>query len=119
MVRIEIKKKGNKTAILITFHSQTDKFESASERNRFFSELYGRKQTIPKENKKYIYYRKGLLDSVNHIKVDSSVFIVAMQHLKLMEQFFKEWEDKVIVRKFPVIIDNKQSKELEREVEIE
>ena len=119
MVKIQIKKKGNKTAILITFHSQSEKFKSASERNKFFSELYGRKQIVPKEKKKYVYYREGLLDEIPHIKVDNSVFIVAMEHMKRMEQFFKEWEDKVIVRKFPVLLEEKQANKLEREIKIE
>lgn len=117
-MKIEIKKKGNRTAILITFHTQSEKFKSPSERNKFFAELYGRKQIIPKENKKYIYRREGLLDTMNHIKVDNSVFIVALEQMKRMEKFFKEWEDKVMVKTFPVLINENQAEKLEEGTEV-
>ncbi|MFQ6055695.1 MAG: hypothetical protein ACE5J3_06920 [Methanosarcinales archaeon] len=116
-MRINIKKKG--TAILISFDTKPEKFESASERNRFFWELHGRKQTVTKNSGTYKYYREGLLDVIPHIKVDNSVFIIAMQHLKEMMEFFEEWEDKLELKTFPVLLDNKDLKKLEREVEIE
>ena len=111
-MRIRIKQNG-KPAILITFHIDSDKFDSLSERSKFFEKLYGRRQIIRKNNKIYEYHREGVLDSMNHIKVDNSVFIIAMQHMERMMRFFDEWEDKVMVNSFPVLLDKKQIKEIE------
>lgn len=116
-MQIKIRKRGNKTAILISFDTASEKFISASERNKFFSELHGRRQIIIKRSKRYEYKREGLLDVIPHIKVDNSVFIIALEHLKRMQEFFNEWEDKVFVKTFPVILNKDEAKELEREIE--
>ncbi len=109
-----------KTAILISFNTKSCKFESNSERNKFYSGLHGRKQIIIKKEKRYVYKREGLLDEIPHIKVDNSVFIVAAEHMNRMMQFFSKWEDKVNVRIFPVLLDSSEAKELKaREIKIE
>jgi len=119
-MRIEIRKKKDNTAILISFDTQREKFESPSERNRFFWELYGRKQVVVKQSGRYEYDREGLLEEIPHIKVANSVFIVAMNHMKRMMDFFNEWEDKVEFETFPVLLDERKKKELEeKEIEIE
>lgn len=121
-MKIEIRKKGGETAILISFDTESQKFESASERNKFFSELHGRKQIIIKNEKRYEYRREGLLDEIPNIRVDNSVFIIMQQHLRQMMEFFNEWEDKVTFKTFPVLLDReelRQLKEKPREVEVE
>jgi hypothetical protein len=60
-----------------------------------------------------------LLEGIPHIKVASSVFIIAMNHLKEMMKFFDEWEDKIDLKTFPVLLDDEEADELEDEVEIE
>jgi hypothetical protein len=117
-MRVEIRKKKEQTAILISFDTLREKFESASERNRFYWELYGRKQVIVKQSGRYEYDREGLLEEIPNIKVTNSVFIIAMEHLKRMMKFFNEWEDKIELKTFPVLLDEKEKEELE-EVEIE
>ncbi|MFH1229190.1 MAG: hypothetical protein V1678_02065 [Candidatus Aenigmatarchaeota archaeon] len=119
-MRIEIRKKKDNTAILISFDTLKDKFESLSERNRFFWELHGRKQVVIKQSGRYEYNKEGLLEEIPNIKVADSVFIVAMEHMKRMQDFFKEWQDKVEFESFPVLLDERKRKELEeREVHIE
>lgn len=119
-MRIEIRKKKDNTAILISFDTLREKFESLSERNRFFWELYGRKQVVVKQSGRYEYDREGLLEEMPHIKVASSVFIIAMENMKRMTEFFKEWQDKVEFESFPVLLDERKKKELkEKEVQIE
>lgn len=113
VMKIEIKKKGNNTAILISFNTQTQNFESVSERSKFFEKLHGRKQIIIREKKKYRYDRPGVLDEIPHIPVDNSVFIIMQEHMKQMEQFFNEWEDKVTVKSFPVLLDNEEMEKLQ------
>ena len=115
-MRIEINKKKGITAILISFDTLREKFESASERNRFYWSLYGRKQIIVKQSGRYEYDREGLLESIPHIKVSDSVFIIAMEHMKKMMEFFEEWHDKVIFETFPVLLDERRKKELEVEL---
>ena len=87
--------KRTRKAVLITFDTDSEKFESNYERNKFFRGLHGWKQIVPKENKKYVYQRKGLLDEVPHKKVSDSVFIIAMENMKIMMDFFDEWHEKV------------------------
>jgi hypothetical protein len=118
-MRIEIRRRQNNTAILISFDTESEKFESNSERNKFFTELHGRNQVVVKDSGRYEYHKEGLLDEIPHIKVENSVFIIAMEHMKRMMQFFGEWEDKVDVKTFPVLLKKKEIEELEREVEIE
>ncbi|MBU3958147.1 MAG: hypothetical protein KKB25_03665 [Nanoarchaeota archaeon] len=118
-MRIEIRKKRNATAVLISFDTDSEKFESLSERNRFFWGLHGRRQTVVKNEKRYEYEREGLLDKVNHIKVADSVFIIAMEHMKRMMEFFDGWDDKVEVKIFPVLLGRSEAKELKRERAIE
>ena len=56
-MRIEIRKKREQTAVLISFDTVKEKFESASERNRFYWELHGRKQVVVKQSGRYEYDR--------------------------------------------------------------
>jgi hypothetical protein len=114
-MKIEIRKKGEKTAVLISFDTVKDKFESPSERNRFYWKLYGRKQVVVKKSRRYEYDREGLLNEIPHIKVSDSVFIIAMNHMKRMMKFFDEWEDKVELKTFPVLLDEKEIREVEIE----
>jgi hypothetical protein len=119
-MRIEIKKRKDNTAILISFDTQKEKFDSLSERNRFFWELHGRKQVVIKQSGRYEYKKDGLLEEIPNIPVSNSVFIIAMEHMKRMQAFFNEWQDKVEFETFPVLLDEKKKKELEeKEVEIE
>jgi hypothetical protein len=111
-MKIEVRKKGEHTAILISFDTVRERFDSPSERNRFYWQLYGRKQVVIKESKKYVYQKEGVLEEIPHIKVADSVFIVAMNHMKRMMEFFDEWEDKVELKTFPVLLDKKEEEEL-------
>lgn len=117
-MKIEIKKKKGQTAILISFDTIKEKFESPSERNRFYWKLYGRRQVVIKKSRRYEYEREGLLEEIPHIKVANSVFIIALEHFKRMMKFFNEWEDKIELKTFPVILDKHEMEEL-KEVEIE
>ncbi|MCD6477210.1 MAG: hypothetical protein J7K26_03585 [Candidatus Aenigmarchaeota archaeon] len=115
-MKVEIRKKGERTAILISFNTCTEKFDSNAERIKFFKELHGWKQIIVKNRKRYIYHRPGILSELPHIDVDKSVFIIMQDHLRKIEEFFKEWEEKVEFKMFPVLLNQEQFKKL-REVE--
>ncbi len=94
-----------KRAVLFAFSVQSSKFDSNSERNKFFRMLYGWKQTVPKGKKEYVYERKGMLDEMPHEKVDQSSFIVQENDFNRMEKFFDEWSNKVIWKTFKVLMD--------------
>ncbi|MFC2143513.1 hypothetical protein ACFLQN_03875 [Candidatus Aenigmatarchaeota archaeon] len=93
-MRIEIKDNEGK-AIIITFHTKVNNFDSSYERIKFFKGLHGWKQTVPKNDKKYCYHRKGILDEIPHVKIADSVFMVAMRNMERIMEYFDEWEDKV------------------------
>jgi len=103
-----------KKAILITFSVESKKFDSNYERNKFFRGLYGWKQIIKKDEKKYIYKRDGLLDEIPHLKVDQSMFVIMEKHMQKMMEFLDEWEDKINWNKFDVLLDKKQKEMLKR-----
>lgn len=95
-VRINIKEneKGD-VAVLISFNTHSEKFESNYERNKFFRGLYGWTQIIRKDSSEYRYRREGLLNEIPHIKVDNSVFIVALREMERIMKYMEEWEDKI------------------------
>jgi hypothetical protein len=101
-------------AVLITFSVKTDRFQNRTERNRFYKELYGWKQTVKKQEKKYVYERDGLLDEIPHIKVDQSLFIIMREHMRRMQEFLDEWEDKIKWDMFDVLLNDEQQKLLKR-----
>lgn len=122
-MRINIKRnKDGEVAVLISFDCHSEKFESKYERNKFFRGLYGWKQTIRKDKSVYNYRREGLLDEIPHIKVDSSVFIVAMKEMNRILKYMKEWEDKIDYKIFKVLLDQDRYERLEnkgKEIKIE
>ena len=113
IMKVSIKKQSR--AMLISFHSKSKAFSSPSERNKFFFGLHGRRQTVRKGGVKYIYRRKGILDSVPHIKVDDSVFIVSRGNASKVLKFFEEWQDKVGVKTFTVLLGEREMKKICRE----
>lgn len=107
-----MEKKKERIAVLVCFSTKKNKFKSASERNRFYWGLYGRKQVIIKKEKRYEYYRGGILEEIPHIKVDNSVFIIAERYLKKLMKYFNIWKEKVEVKTYPVVISKKEAKNL-------
>jgi len=109
-MKITIKKQGK--AVLFSYHTRSKAFSSASDRNKFFAGLHGRKQIVRKSGVKYIYRRKGLLDSVPHMKVDDSVFIVGREQARKVVKFFEGWQEKVNFKQFIVLLPERQLKKL-------
>lgn len=97
--------------ILICFTTRSNKFKSAYERNKFFRNLYGWKQIIIAQNRKYIYRRDGLLDMVPHMRVDQSSFIVPEDEFDKIFDFFKRWSKKIIWKTFKILLEEKEWKE--------
>lgn len=113
------KNKNGKVAGLISFDCHSHKFDSNYERNKFFRGLYGWKQVIKKRNTVYKYRRHGLLDKIPHIKVDKSVFIVAIKEMERILDYMKEWEDKIDYKTFKVLLGQNKFKKLKKGKEIE
>ena len=76
---------------IITFSTRAEKFDSAYERNKFFRGLYGWEQAV----KKYRYRRPGLLDEIPHRRISDSVFMVAMEDMRQVMEYFDQWQEKV------------------------
>ncbi len=113
-MQIRIRKQGEHKAVLISFDTNSEEFDSNSERNKFFQDLHGRRQIIIKKSSRYVYEREGMLDRVPHLNVAQSVFIVMQENLRAMEEFFNQWEDKVQVKTFPVMITEEEFETLKR-----
>ena len=104
-MKIEIRNNG--AAVIITFDTQADKFDSDYERNKFFRELHGWNQVVPRGGKRYEYRRNGILDEVPHVRVADSAFIVALEHMKRMEDFFDSWHEKVHCEMMKVMMQDR------------
>lgn len=102
-----------KKAVLIKFSIESRSFESNTERNRFFRELYGWKQIVTKDEKRYIYERRGLLDEIPCARIDKSMLLIEKEYVNKILKFLREWEDKVNWYMFNVLLDKKQEKLLE------
>ena|SRR2546428_14128760 len=96
-------------AVLFCFSVKSGKFESNSERNKFFKNLYGWKQVVNRENKVYEYRREGILDDVPHQKVDQSAFIVPEDQFEKVANFLTEWHDKVMWKTFKVLLEDSEN----------
>ena len=110
-MRITIKNSVGR-CVIISFRTIPEKFDSDYERSKFFRELYGWKQTVPKNGRRYLYKRSGILDDVPHKKIADSVFLIAMEHMKRMEQFFDGWERKVEYEIMNVMVERNRVKDL-------
>jgi hypothetical protein len=106
-MRIEISKNGQKV-VIVSFNTRGDEFDSNYERNKFFRELHGWKQTVPHGEKRYEYRREGLLDHVPHMKISDSVFAVAMENMRQVEDFFEQWHKKVEYDMIQVMMARRQ-----------
>jgi hypothetical protein len=116
MVKIKIKEgKDGRVAVLISFNTHSEKFDSNYERNKFFRGLYGWTQIIRKETSEYRYRREGILDEVPHIKVDNSVFIVALKEMERILKYMREWEDKIDYGFFRVLLGPDEYEKLKEE----
>ena len=102
-----------KRGMLICFTISSRKFKSNSERNKFFRGLYGWKQVIEKDGRRYEYERQGMLDEIPHKKVDQSSFIVEDGDFKMVDRFFDDWAGKVMHNTFKVLLDKSIFQELE------
>jgi len=102
-----------KKAILIKFSIESKNFDSNTERNKFFRELYGWKQIVTKEEKRYTYDRKGLIDEIPCTKIDKSMLLIQKEYVNEILNFLEEWEEKVNWHLFNVLLDEEQEKLLE------
>jgi hypothetical protein len=97
-----------KKATLITYNTHREHFKSVYERNKFYRGLFGYKQTVKKNGKKYEYEKDGLMDELPNCRIDDSVFIISKQNVAQLKQYFNEWENKVSYHTFTVLIEDEQ-----------
>lgn len=101
-----------KEAILFSYDTMREKFDSLYDRNKFYRGLFGYKQTVRENGKIYRYEKKGLVNEMPHIKVEDSVIIVLKEDAEIFREYLEKWSRKVRYRTFKVILDEKDLKEL-------
>lgn len=92
---------------LLTYNTRREKFESMYERNKFYRGLFGYRQTVKKNGKKYEYEKDGLMDQIPNVRIDDSVFILQNKSVEKVEEYFSKWGDKVSYHIFTVMIEDK------------
>lgn len=93
-------------AALLTYNTDREKFESVYERNKFYRGLFGYRQTVKKNGKKYEYEKDGLMDRVPSARIDDSVFIMKEDAVPEVKEYFSEWGDKVSYHVFTVVLED-------------
>jgi len=100
----------SRKAVIIKFSIESRNFGSHTERNRFFRELYGWKQVVIKQEKRYIYHREGLLDQFPCERIDKSMLLIRKEYVNKILKFLQYWENKVNWNIFDVLLDEEQEK---------
>ncbi len=99
-------------AVLISYDTKKEAFDSLYERNKFYRGLFGYKQEVKENGKVYRYEKQGLIDKIPHIKVEDSVIIVAEHNQELFKQYFTQWAGKVEYKTYKIILDNNDWKKV-------
>jgi hypothetical protein len=94
-------------ASLLTYNTHREEFESVYERNKFYRGLFGYKQTVKKNGKKYEYEKDGLMDEIPNVRIDDSVFIISCNRVQKVEDYFLDWGEKVSHHIFTVLIEDR------------
>lgn len=97
-----------KEASLLTYNTHREEFESVYERNKFYRGLFGYRQTVKKNGKKYEYEKEGLMDRIPNARIDDSVFIIGNRKIGEVEEYFLEWGEKVSHHVFKVLVEDKK-----------
>ncbi|MFB6191376.1 MAG: hypothetical protein ABEJ64_03020 [Candidatus Nanohaloarchaea archaeon] len=93
-------------AALLTYNTRREKFDSVYERNKFYRGLFGYRQTVKKNGKKYEYEKDGLMDRLPNVRIDDSVFIMEKDAVPDVEEYFSDWGDKVSYHVFTVVLED-------------
>jgi len=94
-------------ASLLTYDTDSKKFDSVYERNKFYRGLFGYTQTVKKNGKTYQYEKDGILDEIPSVRIDDSVFIIAKTRCEEVKEYFSDWGDKVSYRLFTVVLEDR------------
>ena len=94
-------------ASLLTYDTDSKKFDSVYERNKFYRGLFGYTQTVKKNGKTYQYEKDGILDEIPSVRIDDSVFIIAKTRCEDVKEYFSDWGDKVSYRLFTVVLEDR------------
>lgn len=86
---------GDEAAVLFTYEAPLERFDSRSERNRFYRGLFGYRRTVRRNDRVYRYEKSGLMGDIPHIKVADSVFIIHRDNLQKVETYLDKWVGKV------------------------
>ncbi len=97
-----------KEADLLTYNTLKDRFDSVYERNKFYRGLFGYKQTVKKNGKKYEYEKDGLMDEIPNARIDDSVFIIAKKNTESVVEYFQDWGNKVSHHVFTVLVEDEE-----------
>ncbi|MFB6076605.1 MAG: hypothetical protein ABEK12_00555 [Candidatus Nanohaloarchaea archaeon] len=97
---------GGAEAALVTYRARGDRFDSRSERNKFYRGLFGYRRTVRRNDTVYEYEKDGLMDDIPHIKVADAVFIVPRSHLDRVRDYLRDWTGKVEFRVFMIVLED-------------
>lgn len=106
---------GGVEAVLVSYETHGDRFESRGERNAFYRGLLGYRQTVRRNDTVYRYDKDGVLDQVPHIKVADSVFLVSRGAYGTLEDYLDEWGRKVTVKTFEVTLQGEDAARLRQQ----
>ena len=82
-------------AILFSYDTRREKFDSLYDRNKFYRGLFGYRQTVRENGKVYRYEKKGLINKMPHIKVEDSVIILLEEDSPCLREYLERWSFRI------------------------
>lgn len=98
----------HKPATLITYETDRNKFSSLSERNKFYRGLFGYTQTVKENGSVYHYEKDGIIDTIPHIKVADSVFILPEDEAEALREYLQKWGEKVQHKAYKIQLETSE-----------
>nr|EGQ40546.1 MAG: hypothetical protein J07AB56_12760 [Candidatus Nanosalinarum sp. J07AB56] len=97
-------------AVLVTYEAKRKNFESMHRRNQFYRGLFGYKQTVKRNGKRYEYDKDGLVDVAGVTRVDDSVIVARRGCEEPVLDYMQDWQQ-VSHHVFKVEIQDKDVRE--------
>lgn len=97
-------------AVLVTYEAKRRNFESMHRRNQFYRGLFGYKQTVKRNGKRYEYDKDGLVDRTGVTRVDDSVIVAKKGCEEPVLEYMRDWEQ-VSHHVFKVEVQDRDVKE--------
>jgi len=94
-------------ALLVTYRAEGRMFDSTYQRNQFYRGLFGYRQTVKRNGKRYKYDKDGIADLSGVTRVDDSALLFVKGRREEILDYMQDWPQ-VSHHVFKVEVEDKQ-----------